>query len=346
MSASSTTETSTELTTIPAIRSRYDLPGAHATAVVHIPTPQTVGDDLAVRWSSTEAELLRLGASPRSVGHMGDLLRSTHRRGRPLLITANDESAACCWLGYDLEPSIGVGTLPALVPALHQAAMAPASTMAAAIDRTGADVYRVGPFDIEVVKTVEGEDEHVHKTATGGWSQARHQRHSEVVWKRNASLIATSIADQSERQGADGVVLSGDDREVRLVEAELTGTRVGAVVRRNAGGRHEPGTPARLSEAAMEFRAESNRRLTARALEDLREELGQQDQAIAGSVAVLEAITNNRVKTLFIDLVGSRDVPRLDATVRAGLAHGADIVIGHDFDVDDGVAAILRMAYS
>ena len=95
----------------------------------------------------------------------------------------------------------------------------------------------------------------------------------------------------------------------------------------------------------MEFRAESNRQLTSRALDDLREELGQQDQAIAGSVEVLEAITNNRVRTVFVDLATGRRAAHIDATVRAGLAHGADIVIGHDFDVHDGVAAILRMSY-
>lgn len=337
--------TPVELTTIASIRARYELPGQHATAVIQVPLPGAVGDDLGIRWSAIEAKLLGLGTSAQTVELMADLLASTHRRGHPLLLTANDDSAACCWLGFDFESFMRLGTLPALVPALHQAALVPAPIIGAVIDRTGADLYRVGAFEIETMIGVEGEREHIHKALGGGLSQARHQRHNEVVWERNAGMIATAITGETERTAADSIVLTGDERAVQLVSAQLDGGRFGPVRTEEAGGRHEPLSPERLRRAALEFRAERQQHLVGRALEDLREELGQQDRAIAGSIEVLEAINENRVKTLFVDLVIGGRTPHVDAIVRAALAHGADVITGYDFDVRDGIAGILRMPY-
>lgn len=348
MSRSPSTESSTslELATLSAIRDRYGLAGPHATAVVHVPLPGTVGDDLDVRWHATEAMLLHLGASLRSVAHLNDLLRSTHLRGHSLLVTANDDGAAGCWLGFDVEDSAHVGQLPALLPAVHQAASSHASLVGAVIDRTGADIHRIGAFDRDFIGAVEGETEHIHKSSAGNSTHPRHHRHSEVVWERNAALIATRIAEEAARLSASGAVLTGDDREVQLVEEQLASGGVGSVGRVQAGGRHETMTPERLHRAGCEFRDELHRAHVARSLDDLREELGQQDQGLEGSVEVLEAITENRVKTLFVDLsVGARE-PHIDAIIRAALAHGADIVTGHEFGVHDGVAAILRMAYA
>ncbi|BAN03517.1 baeRF2 domain-containing protein [Ilumatobacter coccineus] len=351
MTTDSTTGTNTGtrgpgLTTIAAIRARYEQPGPHASAVVDVPKPGTVGDDLDVRWSAVESELRSLGASERTVANMGDALRATHRRGHPLLVTANDHDAATCWLGFDIEPSISLGPLPALLPAAHQAALVPAPTVAAVIDRTGADLYVVGALDLDTLRAVDGDDEQIHKALGGGMSQPRHQRHSEVIWERNAELIAAAITNECASTGANGVVLTGDEREVNLVRDELVESRVGPVRPVRAGGRHEPTTPDRVRSAALDFRAERHRRLVERSLDDLREELGQRDQAIAGSVEVLEAITDNRVKTLFVDLdVGARSA-HVDATIRAALAHGADLVTGTGFDLHDGIAAILRIPYT
>ncbi|MGB3737518.1 MAG: hypothetical protein WA964_21370 [Ilumatobacter sp.] len=35
----------------------------------------------------------------------------------------------------------------------------------------------------------------------------------------------------------------------------------------------------------------------------------------------------------------------VDAIVRAGLSHGADIVVGTDFDLRNGIGALLRVPY-
>lgn len=334
---------SPDLTTLAEIRDRYDLPGPHATAVVQVPLPGRVSDGLGVRCSAVQSDLADIGASSEAIGHMDDLLQATHRRGHALLLTANDDSAACCWLGFDIGPSITIGRFPALLPALHQAELTRAPAIGAVIDRTGAALYRVGSFDTEQIARIEGDDERVPRSSAGGPSQARHQRDSEVIWERNAALIATKIASEADRLAASGVVLTGDDREVRLVEAQLDHTRIEPVLRVHAGARHEPRPSERLSDATFAFRTELQRQRLADALDGLRQGLGQQDRAVAGSVGVSKALTENRVATLFVDLSAREWAPEVDATVRAALSRGADLVTGHDFDVHDGIAAILQV---
>ena len=218
-----------------------------------------------------------------------------------------------------------------------------------AVDRIGADIYSVDSLDITSVATIDGEDEQIHKSASGGesggWSQKRHQRHSEVLWERNAALVAAEIQSQVADLGADAIMLTGDDRAVRLVESDLIHERVDAIARHQAGGRHEPGTVERLLRASLDERRDRAAAAVAADLAKLREELGQHDLAIDGSIHVLEAIAENRVGTLFVDIVEGRRDEHVDAIVRTALDHGAQVVVGDDFGVRDGIAALLRVPY-
>ncbi len=341
--------TATELTTMAAIATRYQLPGPHVTVVVPLPTPGTVGDDLGVRWSSTRADLHHLGASAQAVQHIDAVLASRHRRGRSLLVTATEVDAAFTWLAFDIEPTMHVGPLPALVPAIGQVTTSSSPTIAAVVDRVGGDLYVIDAFDIAPIDSVDGEDEQIHKAATGGWSQKNHQRHSEVIWDRNAALVASTIsthaAHHGDHQAAGAIVLTGDDRAVGLVERHLAAHHVSNVTRHHAGGRHEPGTVARVQSVALDERSRRSGERCATQLAELREELGQHDRAVGGSIPVLEAITENRVRTLFVDIDRGRADPHVDALVGATLAHGGDVVVGPDFDIRDGIAALLRMPY-
>ena len=334
-----------ELTTIAHIRSRYEMNGPHATAVLDMPMPGTSGDDAGVRWRAARAELLRLGTSAVAIRHMDDVIAQTHRRGHPLLVTANEAGAAICWLGFDIESSTELGALPALLPTLHQAALAPVPVIGAAIDRIGADVHTIGAFDVLKSLSVDGDDEHVHKAASGGWSQARHQRHSEVIWERNAELVAIAITQAVKDADAHEVVLTGDNQAVRLVAQRLASLRAARVVRKQAGGRHEPGTPDRLTVAASEVRVAFHDQATGVAVANLREELGQHDRAVAGWISVLEALNDHRVRSLFVDLLDSRQNPQVDSTIHAAFRHGANVVVGDDLDVCGGIAALLSRPY-
>lgn len=331
-----------ELTSIAAIKARYELPGPHVTVVVNVPLPMTVGDDAAVRYDATRTELLHVGASEESVGHIVGFLESSRRRGHPVLVTATDRGAAFCWLAFDIAGSATVGNLPALLPALRQVRLGRVPMVGAVVDRTGADLFGVDAFDIEPVDSVTGTTEHIHKGAGGGLSHSNHQRHSEQIWARNAELVAAAITTQAAALRARHVVLTGDDRAVRLVEEHLDEHRVGTVVRRQAGGRHEPETPQRLRHAAFEVRASLDRQRTACAVDELSRELGQQDRALAGAMDVENAVDANEVKTLFVR-PGTNDAFDADAIICNALAHGVDIVVDAAVHGPDGIAAVLRM---
>lgn len=147
------------------------------------------------------------------------------------------------------------------------------------------------------------------------------------------------------RVGADAVLLTGDERAVDLVEANLLRWPVRTIARRQAGGRHEPGTVLRLRAAALEERCERTAAATAVEVDRLREELGQHDRAVDGSINVIEALAENRVDVLFIDAVEGPRRADVDPIARAAFAHGARLVVGTGFAVRDGIAALLRVPY-
>lgn len=341
-------ETPTRLATLADIADRYRLPGPHVTLIMLVPVPGTVGDDFDVRWSATRADLRHMGVSDRAVQHLDSLIRTTIRRGHPLLITANDDSAASCWLGFDIEASMETGELPALVPALRQLLMASQVTVAAVVDREGADLYAVGTIEIGRVGQIAAEDGQIQDDVSGRRSPRRGSQHSEVIIERNAASIAAEILRTAEEVHAGAILLAGDDRVTRLVEDCLTHRSNKAVVRRQVGGRHEPKTVDRVRVAALYERRRRAASHLALELARLREELGQHDRAIEGAVEVLEAITDGRVGTLFVDTDADRGTPNppLDVHVRAALDHGARLVVGPNLGRRDGVAALLRVPYT
>lgn len=341
--------TVSELADVRSVHERYQRPGPHTTVVMPIPTPGDPRNDLTVRWHATRNDLAHRGAREASLQRLDELISAIEPRGRMALLTADDESAAWCWLARTPTPELlRVDTLPALLPALAEAAHR-GPILGAVIDRVGADVVGIEHLELTSLSTVIGEEEHVHRGAPGGWSQARYQRHSELVWERNAALVATELAARAEVLGTDLVVITGDERATALVAEQLTAHPELRVRRVEAGGRHEPGSPSRLHEAALAERQSDIEARHAELLTRLAEELGQNDLATSGAVKTLEAIATDRVGTLFVDLdhaLGtSVEAGESDAIARAALDHGAEVVVTSKLDVLDGIAALLRFPY-
>lgn len=326
------------------VLARYRLPGPHATVVMPIAMRGRRGNDMEKRWSATRNDLRHLGAPDDVLDRLEATVAQLPPCGYQALVTANADSAAYCWLiGPLAESLMRVGELPSLFPALTEVAGRPRA-IAAAVDRVGADLAVVDHAHIDAASTVDGDKEGIHKSAGDGWDQARNQRHSEVVWERNAADVAKEISRLVDAHRASVVVLSGDRRAVDLVAERLSSPHldVHAV---QAGGRHEPDTPLRLLAASIAV-AEAVQDAQRRAgLERLAEELGQQDLAIDGEVHTLQAIADHRVSTLFVDTGSWTEHGHVDETIRAAHADGADISPVAAPDVADGVAALLRRPY-
>jgi hypothetical protein len=324
---------------------RYRRPGPHATVVMAVPMPGAPGDDLGLRWSATRSDLRRLGATDEVLHHLDHAVEHLPRCGYDVLLSADEVDVAYCWLTRPATNSvIRVGAVPTLLPALAEVDHRP-GVVAAAVDRIGADLHVVDHAHVEPSKSVDGDDERIHKSAGDGSDQARNQRHSEVIWNRNAQLVADAIGSLAKRRRATAVVLTGDRRATDLVTEHL-GRHTGLVVDTvRAGGRHEPQTTARLLAASIEMATRLQDVHAGEGLQRLTEELGQQDLAVDGEVRTLEAVAEGRAKTVFVDVARCAHHVHVDDTVKAAAATGGSIVMVDAPDIADGVAALLRTPY-
>ena len=332
-----------ELVDMSAVRARYRRPGPHLTVVMPVARPGEPDDDLHVRWRATMAALRRDGADDTLVELADRCVRTLDHRGLDVLISADHTDATTCWLTEGRPaPMVHVGDHPRLLPAiveLHDRL----PVVGAVVDRIGADLFVVEHVDLRPAGAVHGEEEFVHRGSPGGWSQARWQRHSEHVWERNAALITARLAELAGRRGTPLVVVTGDDRATGFVAAHAQRLEDIEIHVVDAGGRHEPESPARLHAAALEVWRTRRRAAVDHDLDRLRAAVGRGDLGVEGGATVRRAVTEHRVDRLFVDVEDARadgDDPT-DAVVAAAFEQGASVVPVRDAGLDDGLGALL-----
>lgn len=118
------------------------------------------------------------------------------------------------------EEVIQVEALPRFVPFLRDR-FEDRPLVVVRCDRVGASIARVAGGQIARATEVVGDDSYVQKVASGGFSQARMQRHSENTWDQNAKEIAEAVAAEADAVEAELVVVTGDERAVHLVAEHL-----------------------------------------------------------------------------------------------------------------------------
>jgi hypothetical protein len=330
-----------ELSDVADVRARYLRPGPHLTVVMPVARPGEPGDDLRLRWHATTTALRHRGADETLIGIADAAVGALEHRGRDVLLTADHRDAGFCWLAEGAsEPCTRVGPHPMLAPALlevHERI----PIVGVVVDRIGADLLTFRGLESRPSGTVEGEEEFVHRAAPGGWSQARWQRHSELVWERNAALVTSRAADGARELGTPLVVVTGDERAVGFVAAHaahLEGVELHVV---SAGGRQEPGTPGRLHGAALDVWRARRDAGVERQLAELREGLGREVLAAAGIDDTRRPVDEGRVERLFVDVTVAT-APAVDELVAGALAGGATVIPVRDAGLPDGVAALLR----
>lgn len=164
---------------------------------------------------------------------------------------------------------------------------------------------------------IEGETEHLKKFPGGGWSQARFQRHTEDVWRRNTEQVAEQIDKVVAESGAQLVVLAGDLRARGLVEDQLSKASrallsvIDANTRAEGSGRAD--SEHRVEERVAEVIAHRQQGL----LERLAEQQGRSDpSAVSGIEPVVSALQQAQVETLLVDasrIDTDRELLALDA---------------------------------
>lgn len=261
-------------------------------------------------------------------------------------------------------------SLPDLLP-LASYLPPPVPHVVVVADSSGADLHS---FDgrVELVETVRGRQHPLHKTGGGGWAHKRLQQRVEDTVKHNVKQVADEVERLAGEVHAELVVLGGEVQArsaVRnalhldddlVVEVEGTGL---------AGGTDDE----EFDNAVRALIAQRQQQHDAEVVERFRAELGRDGLAVEGLAKVTDALRQANVDTLVVntdvladqlvwtsgrpDQVGAdeasvrqgagdpADVERNradEALARAAAVTGANVVVGDDIEVLQGVGAILR----
>ena len=193
---------------------------------------------------------------------------------------------------------------------------------------------------------VAGRDEdsiNFQKRSTGGWSQARYQRHIQKHREDFAGEAAEAIRDLMEREGATRLVLAGDEVVIPLLQAALPPD----LLDRLAGDAlriHIRASKAEVEGEVAEVLAAAEERDSAAVADVLVGEVLADDLGVAGVADSRAALKAGAGEVLVIaDGFETADV-RNELT-RLALQTGADVevVSGHDgLDALGGVGVLLR----
>jgi len=193
-------------------------------ATVVFAAPGFEGDAQArldIRSKDVRKQLEEAGLPPAVVDRAAEVVLA-HTGSEGLGIVADGRGTLVSRLADvdESEEIIQVEALPRFVPFLRDR-FEDRPLVVVRCDRVGASIARVAGGEVARDTEVVGDDSYVQKVASGGFSQARMQRHSEHTWDQNAKEIAEAVAAEADAVEAELVIVTGDERAVHLVAEHL-----------------------------------------------------------------------------------------------------------------------------
>lgn len=191
----------------------------------------------------------------------------------------------------------------------------------AIVDHVGGDVAvhdSTVPEPTDEV-TAGGEDHHIKKVPSGGWSQLRYLHVTENVWRQNADEVADEVLARI-ADGVDLVLLGGDPQSRSMVLDRLADSSA-TVVDLEAGTRNEDGGDEALQQAIREALL---RQVVERRVEvshQLKDRLGRGSAVATGVKDVADAFVRGQVETLLLDPQAAAELT-LDPAQHPGLTLG------------------------
>ncbi len=198
-----------------------------------------------------------------------------------------------------------------------------------AYDRTSARFFEVTAFGIEEKSGLAANDSTRPSRfrgprsspgmGPGSGSAGEHNYHHRIRGEkhRHHAAIAQQLFELCRSRPVRGIVLAGMGTGPDAVEPHLhpyVARQVIGSTRLNP----KSATPARVLEAVLDIRAQSERRSEAACVEELREGLGT-GWAVNGIDAALEALANGQVRTLMVEPTAERPGFRCSGTGRLTL---------------------------
>ncbi|MDY7104313.1 MAG: Vms1/Ankzf1 family peptidyl-tRNA hydrolase [Actinomycetota bacterium] len=333
-----------------------------------------------IRWRNArrhiDSVLREAGVDPSDdyLDRVGDALGS-HADGATAVVLADADGPRA--VGELSEPVrhdvVEVHSLARVVPRLAwERSQVPHVVVVA--DREGADIVTVEPLAEPIVRSVDGDTEHIHRDNTGGLEHKRHQTRAENTWDRNARAVADEVAEAARRIDAGLIVVAGDVRALQFLREHLPQEVTSLVREATASAEHGDDE---LADEIVRWEATIAAERTVATLHAFAEALGR-DEAVEGAEATFAALRQRRVATLLIADDSERTEPgddawfdpgdralvadeaseldgvaqqtpvsgpRSEVALRAGLASGADVqlvpAVGRHVP-SEGIGAILR----
>lgn len=324
------------------------------------------------RWKALRRELADQSAPESALAAIDPLVGDAHTSGAGLLAIA-DASEVLLVEHLVEAPAEDHGSwsrLPVVVPllAVRQAQVPYVLVLA---DRGGADLLADRPGREPVTRTV-GEGEPDSKTSPGGWSQRRFQERAENDWANTAGDVAERATRLAKAVDARVVIIGGDVRASHMIRDDLPG-ELAAISHLIEHGRAADGSDDEREREVERLVATAVAEDTVAFLQKFREECGQQDRAVQGADATVNALNRAAVDVLLVaegpssdrtasvgpdpvpvaldgggDIAGTREstteASLPDALVRAAIGTGASIRIVPSGPVPEGIGALLRWA--
>ena len=333
--------------------------------------------EVALRWRALRTELADHGADDAELSALDDAVDQLHESGRVGIVLVAADGKVVFSDRLAQPPSRELASwapLPHLMPYLAQRG-ARLPYLVALTDREGADIAGP-PWAAEPVTSVHGNDQFpIHKTGRNTWSELHFQHRVENAWEANARTAADAIIARAAADGAQLIVLAGDERARALLQEQLgSGLRAGTeVVQVDSGGRAEGASTEVLTAAVDDAVLRHVWRRRRELLEHLQQNLGRDEFAVAGVADVIDALRRAAVDTVVISDDPSSTVrayigpepghlglsgeevralgvtnPQCDrfdaALIRAVAGTGARLVVtpnAHDY-LPEGIGALLR----
>ena len=333
--------------------------------------------EIALRWRAAREDLTEQGADARTLEAMDravtDHPRLTGQGGLAVFGSAGAVPLTVPLPSAPLVPTARVDLLPDTMPLVKQRGEH-VSWLRVIVDHTGADLEGATAGGISRHREVVGEFTYpIRKVKPGGWSAPRYQRAAETNWERNATQVATGVAELAEAVGAEVIVVGGDPHARPLLVEHLPARWRDRVVLTDTGSRAAGADPEALDEATVVAIAERAEQHVRVALDRYESELGRGAAASTGLAGTVAALRRGQIDTEFVAFdvnagaeiwigpqptdtalsadelraAGVSDPQRVraDAAILRGLA-ATDaqllLVDSREADLDDGLGALLR----
>src|SRR5687768_9247821 len=201
----------------------FDDPGPFVSLYLDVSAAQERARHRAeLHWKNVRRELGDAGAPEAILELLDEEVLKGVGEGDTLAVIAG--SGGVLHSGFQPDPPVRdvgrFGPLPYLAPLIEWRQSMPTHLVVTA-DRVGADIVAFVRDGRDIEVHLDGDDDVVHKSGKGGWSQRRYEQRTENTWEANAAAVAERLTKLVDRLNPRLVIGAGDVRALQLLMEDV-----------------------------------------------------------------------------------------------------------------------------